>query len=84
MSPELNNPVVTSSNQEDADYLRTEESPRWESVPEEDTTPTITVTLSEQDTFVNEVIVDRTQNVDFITVTVIDSEGQEVRLRFKH
>ena len=82
MLPEYNNPVETSSNNENADDLRSEETPRWESNPEEDNNenPTITVTVSEEDSFISEVTLDRTQNIDSITVTVVDEEGNEVSI----
>lgn len=87
MAPEQNNPVVASSNNDNVDDLRSEESPRWESNPEEDNFDdvTVTVTVSDEDSFVNEVSVDRTQNIDNITVTLVDSEGNVVsRISFFH
>ena len=80
MSPDSHRPVVTSSSQEDADNLKSEESPRWESNPEEDdfNNPTISVDVSDEDSYISEVELQRTGNVDTVTVTVYDSEGNEV------
>ena len=80
MSPDSDRPVVTSSNQEDADNLRSEESPRWESNPEEDdfNNPTISVDVSDEDNYISEVELLRTGNIDTVTVTVYDSEDNEV------
>ena len=80
MSPDSDRPVVTSSNQEDADNLKSEENPRWESNPEEDdfNNPTISVDVSDEDSYISEVELQRTGNIDTVTVTVYDSEGNEV------
>lgn len=81
MSPDIDNAVVTSSNNDDVDNLRSKDSPRWESNPQEDgfNNPTITVTVSEEDSFISDVTLERTQNIESIAVTVFNSDGIEVR-----
>ena len=84
MSPDIDRPLLTSSNQEEADNLKSEESPRWESNPEEDgsNNPTISVDVSDEDSYISEVELHRTGNVDTVTVTVYDSQGIEVRFYY--
>ena len=82
MSPEMGFPVVASSNNDDVDNLKSEEAPRWESDPTVDSSPKVTVTVSpEENTYIKEVLVSSTQNVDSITVRVIDRYGNEVRIK---
>ena len=79
MSPDSDRPVVTSSNQENADNLKSADLPLWESDPEEDDSPTISVDMSDEDSYISEVQLFRTGNVDTVTVSVYDSEDNEVR-----
>ena len=80
MSPDSDRAVLTSSNQENADNLKSAGLPRWESNPEEDDSPTISVDVSGEDSYISEVQLFRTGNIDTVTVTVYDSENNEVRI----
>ena len=78
MEPSLNNPLESTSNDEDLDLLRSNETESWESNPQEDNEPTITVTVSETDSVVKSLSVKDSENIDSITVTVYNSTGEEV------
>ena len=80
MSPDSKNKVVASSNYGTVHYLKNADYPRWRSNPEEDgdEKPTVTVTVSDEDAFIEEIFVNWTKNVDYITIYVVDASGNEV------
>ena len=79
MEPEYNNAVTVSSNSEDVTNLRSVDTPQWASNPivEADYLPVITMELSKEH-YIKDVFVNGTQNIDFIEVTIFDSQGDEV------
>ena len=82
MSPEMEFPVVASSNNDMVDNLKSVEAPRWVSNPLVDDSPTVNVTVSKEDnTYIKEVLVSSTQNVYSITIKVVDRDGEEVRIK---
>ena len=72
--------VSTSSNTEDAANLKDETLPRWESNPEEDgdNKPFISIPFSDNDAFVENILVKSTQNIKEITITIINENNTEV------
>ena len=81
MAPEMDNPVVASSNNDTVSNLKSKEDPHWESTLGDDS-PTVTVTVSEiEDVYISEVFVKDTENVDNITVKVVDLDDNEVRIK---
>jgi len=79
MEPEYDNPITISSNSEDVENLRSVETPQWVSNPfgEGDFLPEATIELPTEQ-YIREVFVNGTRNIDFIEVTIFDSEGDEV------
>ena len=73
-------PIKASSNNDNVENLKDEDSDVWESNPEEDssTNPTITITVSDADSFIDDVEVTGTSNIESITVNVIDQNGNKV------
>ena len=82
MSPGSRNRVTSSSNYGTLDNLKDVEAPRWGSNPEEDgdENPTVTINVSEEDAFIKELFINSSKNVDFITVFIVDEDGQEVHI----
>ena len=80
MSPDSLSDVTTSSNNDDAALLKDILSPRWASNPEEDgdANPTITVVFSDMNAYVEYIQFRWPQNIDEITVTLIDEDDNEV------
>ena len=80
MSANSASEVTTSSNNEDASDLKDSLAPRWESNPEEDgeNNPTVTIVFSETNAYVENVVLRSTGNVDYVTVTIVDEENNEV------
>ena len=82
MSPESSNPVEASSNEEDVDNLREEGDDRWMSDHNTDDNPHVNVTVADEDSFVKSIKVQNTSNVESITVTVFDEEGNKVHILY--
>ena len=81
MSSPTDAPIEASSNSDNVENLREDDSDVWESNPEEETSkPTVTITVSDENSFVDEVEVTGTTNVESLTVTIIDENGQEVNV----
>ena len=81
MSSPTDAPIEASSNSDNVENLREDDSDVWESNPEEETSkPTVTITVSDENSFVDEVEVTGTTNVESVTVTIIDENGQEVKV----
>ena len=74
MSPDTSNDVTTSSNQELSDNMKEEGDDRWTSGDE--TTPTVTVEVAYEDSFIKTVKIENTTNVDSVTIYVIDEDGK--------
>ena len=70
--------TVASSNDDDKDGLSNPTDPAWTSTPQE-TTPTLESTIAEENTFIK-VVEFKTQNVNKVTVTVYDEDGEPVSL----
>ena len=83
MSPESNNPVEASSNNDNVDSMKEEGDNRWVSDITDDN-PSVNITVAEEDSFVESVTVQNTTNVDSITVTVYNEEGEKVNLLKLH
>ena len=78
MQPETTYPKETSSNSDDKDGLTDPDAEPW-SPDEDDNTPTVTITIDdEEDKFIESVTVTGTENVDSVTVTIVDEDGSEV------
>ena len=72
-------PIEASSNNDNVENVKGNDENVWESNPEEESSnPSITITVSEEDSFIDEVVVTGTSNVESVTITVIDENGQEV------
>ena len=77
MSPESNNNVDTSSNKADANNMKEEGDARWVS-DSSDETPSVTIEVADNDSFIKSVSITNTTNVDSVTVTVFDEAGNQV------
>ena len=77
MSPESNNPVSASSNNENVNNMKEEGDDRWVSDSTDDS-PSVDITVADNDSFIKSVTVQNTTNVESITITVYDEEGNEV------
>lgn len=78
MSPESNNPVSASSNNEDVNNMKEEGDDRWVS-DNTDYSPTVNITVADNDSFIKYVTVQNTTNVQSITITVYNEEGTQVQ-----
>ena len=76
MSPDSSNEVTTSSNQELSDNMKEEGDDRWTSGNEQ--TPTVTVEVAYEDSFIKTVKIENSTNVASVTIYVIDEDGNEV------
>ena len=79
MTPDGDAVIDTSSNNnpDDVDKLRVEDNDKWESEPG-DENPTINVTVSSSDVFVDTVVLKGTENVRSVTVIITKTDGTEV------
>ena len=80
MTPESDFPIVASSNNDDVNNVK-DDTEVWTSNPadENGSNPTLTITVSDEDTYVEEVVVD-TDNVITVTVSIVNKEGVTVSL----
>ena len=68
----------SSSNIDDVEKLFEDDDDKWTSA-EEDSNPTVTVTVSDEDSFIKDITVEDSSNVVAVEVTVYDENGEEVR-----
>ena len=81
MSSPTDAPIEASSNSDNVDNLREEDTDVWESNPEDETSnPTVTITVSDADSFIDDVVITGTTNVEAVKITVIDESGNEVSI----
>jgi hypothetical protein len=75
--------VIKASSGNNPDFVRSTDLPRYESDPAVDgvDNPTLTVTLpGGEDVVVAEILLNRTENVESVIVTIVDAEGAEVSI----
>ena len=79
MEPETTYPKETSSNSGDKSGLSDPDDEPWTSDVDDDKTPTVTITVSDEgDKYIEKVTLTETDNVKEVTVTVVDEDGKEV------
>jgi hypothetical protein len=77
MEPETGYPIETSSNPDDKPGLTDPSEDPW-TPAEEDESPTVTITIDDEDTYIEFIKITDTENVESVTVVVIDEDGNEV------
>ena len=78
MQPETSYPKETSSNSDNKSGLSDPEEEPW-TPDENDESPTVTINIDDdEDKFIESVTVTGTENVESVTVTVVDEDGSEV------
>ena len=77
MVPETGYPIKPSSNTDDKDGLVDPNEEPW-SPDEDDENPSVTITVDEEDTIIESVTVTDTENVESVTVVIVDEDGNEV------
>jgi len=77
MQPETGYPIETSSNPDDKPGLSDPAEEPW-SPDEDDESPTVTITVDDEDTYIESIKITETDNVESVTITVIDEDGNEV------
>ena len=70
--------IKASSGMDSVMYLKETDQLKWKSNPEEDLNPSLTITLSDENSFIDEVEVIGVQYVESMTLTVIDEDGNKV------
>ena len=78
MEPESNYPITPSSNPQDTDGLTKEDGEPWSPAPD-DENPSLTITVSDEDTEIPLFEITETKNVKKVTVTVINQNDEPVR-----
>ena len=78
MAPETGYPIKPSSNTDDKDGLSDPSEDPWR--PDRgDENPSVTITVdTEEDKFIESVIIDDTKNVESVTVVIVNEDGSEV------
>ena len=71
-------PIEASSGSDRVKYLKETDKLRWKSNPQEDLNPSLTITVSDKNSFIDKVEVIGVQYVESMTLTVIDKDGNEV------
>jgi hypothetical protein len=77
MQPETGYPIETSSNPGDKPGLSDPAEDPW-TPDESDESPTVTITVDDEDTYIESIKITETDNVESVTITVIDEDGNEV------
>lgn len=77
MKPETGYPIETSSNPDDKPGLSNPEREPW-SPSTNDQLPTVTITVDDEDTYIDSIKLTDTDNVQSVTITVEDEDGNEV------
>ena len=78
MQPETGYPIKPSSNTDDKDGLSDPSEDPWTSDPE-DENPSVEIVIDgEEDKYIEEITITDTENVESVTVTVVDEDGNEV------
>ena len=81
MEPETGYSKETSSNPDGASGLSNPTEEPW--TPEEtDDSPTITINISDEDTYIESATITGTDNVESVTVVIVAADGSEVCLMF--
>ena len=70
-------PIEASSGIDRVMYLKETDQLRWKSNPE-DLNPTLTITVSDENSYIDEVEVIGVQYIESMILTVIDEDGNEV------
>lgn len=77
MEPETTYPKVTSSNPEGKSGLTDDSAAPW--IPaEDDTELTVTITIAEEDTYIDSFDITGSENVDQVFFTVLDENDEVV------
>jgi hypothetical protein len=80
MEPETGYPKETSSNSDGTSGLSNPNEDPW--TPEEtDDSPTITIKISDEDTYIESATITGTDNVESVTVVIVADDGSEVCLK---
>ena len=78
MQPETGYPIKPSSNKDDKDGLSDPSEDPWTPDPE-DENPSVEIVIDgEEDKQIEEITITDTENVESVTVTVVDEDGNEV------
>ena len=77
MLPETTYPKETSSNPEGKSGLTEPTADPWTPAGD-DAEPTVTITVDDEDSYIQSVTLTDTENVKQVVVTVLDENGQEV------
>ena len=80
MQPETGYPVETSSNPDGAPGLSNPSEDPW-TPADSDESPSVTIIISDEDTFIESATVTGTENVKSVTVVVVEENGDEVCLK---
>lgn len=77
MQPETGYPIETSSNPDGNPGLSDPNEDPW-TPDEDDESPRVTITVDDEDTYIEAIKITDTDNVKSVTVVIIDEEGNEV------
>ena len=77
MQPKSTYPKETSSNSGDKSGLTNPDDEPW-TPDEDDKEPTVTITIDDENKFIDSVTLTGTDNVNSVSVTVVDEDGNEV------
>ena len=80
MEPETGYPIDTSSNPDDKPGLSNPNVDPW-TPDDDDEEPTVTITVDDEDAYIESVTITGTENVASVTVTIVDEDGEEVCLQ---
>ena len=77
MQPETSYPINTSSNTDGKPGLSNPDKDAW-SPDENDKEPSVSITVDDEDKYIDSVTITETENVGTVTVVVINEDGTEV------
>ena len=77
MQPETGYPIETSSNPDGKPGFSAPDEDPW-TPDEDDESPTVTITVDDEDTYIESLKITTTDNVQSVTVIIVDAEGNEV------
>ena len=80
MQPETGYTKETSSNPDGAPGLSNPNEDPW-TPADGDESPSVTITISDEDTFIESATITGTENVQSVTVVVVEEDGDEVCLK---
>ena len=81
MEPETGYPKEASTNPDGATGLSNPNEDPW-TPADGDESPSVTITISDEDTFIESATITGTENVESVTVVVVEENGDKVGLKF--